>query len=137
MGAGLLCQRGFFSSISAPTSTLGLPLHKPQRGQALVHPQKHPTVPRSSVPVTWPQVRVRPFFWFRLSPISGRVGLPWWLRWVRVCLQCGRPEFNPWVGKIPWRRKWQTTPVFLTWKIPWIEEPGGLQSMGSQRVGHD
>ena len=23
------------------------------------------------------------------------------------------------------------------WKIPWIEKPGGLQSMGSQRVGHD
>ena len=25
----------------------------------------------------------------------------------------------------------------LAWKIPWIEEPGGLQSMGSQRGGHD
>ena len=25
----------------------------------------------------------------------------------------------------------------LAWKVPWIEEPGGLQSMGSQRVGHD
>ena len=25
----------------------------------------------------------------------------------------------------------------LVWKIPWTEEPGGLQSMGSQRVGHD
>ena len=25
----------------------------------------------------------------------------------------------------------------LTWKIPWMEEPGVLQSMGSQRVGHD
>ena len=25
----------------------------------------------------------------------------------------------------------------LAWKIPWTEEPGGLQSMGSQRVGHD
>ena len=25
----------------------------------------------------------------------------------------------------------------LTWKIPWTEEPGGLQSMGSLRVGHD
>ena len=25
----------------------------------------------------------------------------------------------------------------LTWKIPWMEEPGGLQSIGSQRVGHD
>ena len=29
------------------------------------------------------------------------------------------------------------TPVFLPGKIPWIEEPGGLQFMGSQRVGHD
>ena len=25
----------------------------------------------------------------------------------------------------------------LAWKIPWMKEPGGLQSMGSQRVGHD
>ena len=25
----------------------------------------------------------------------------------------------------------------LTWRIPWTEEPGGLQSMGSQRVGHN
>ena len=25
----------------------------------------------------------------------------------------------------------------LVWKIPWMEEPGGLQSMGSLRVGHD
>ena len=28
-------------------------------------------------------------------------------------------------------------PSILAWKIPWIEEPGGLQSMGLQRVGHD
>ena len=35
-------------------------------------------------------------------------------------------------GKIPWRRKWQPTPVFS----PWTEEPGGLQFMGSQRVRH-
>ena len=33
-----------------------------------------------------------------------------------VCLQCGRPGFNPWVGKIPWRRKWQSTPVLLPGK---------------------
>ena len=38
---------------------------------------------------------------------------------------------DPWVGKIPWRRKWQPDPVFL----PWTEDPGGLQSMESQRVG--
>ena len=37
----------------------------------------------------------------------------WWLRQYSICLQCGRPRFNPWVGKIPWRRKWQPTPVFL------------------------
>ena len=33
-----------------------------------------------------------------------------------VCLQCRRPRFNSWVGKIPWRRKWQSTPVFLPGK---------------------
>ena len=31
----------------------------------------------------------------------------------KICLQCRRPEFNPWVRKIPWRREWQPTPVFL------------------------
>ena len=35
---------------------------------------------------------------------------------VSVCLQCGRPRFNPWVGKIPWRRKWQSTPILLPGK---------------------
>ena len=40
------------------------------------------------------------------------------------------PGFNPWIGKIPWRREWQPTPVFL---------PGEFhgQIMGSQIVGHD
>ena len=42
--------------------------------------------------------------------------LPWWLRWLSICLQCGRPRFDPWVGKIPWRRKWQSTPVLLPGK---------------------
>jgi len=39
-------------------------------------------------------------------------GLLWWLIWYRICLQCSIPKFDPWVGKIPWRRKWQPTPVF-------------------------
>ena len=136
-----------------------------------------------------------------------------------ACLQYGRPRFDPSLGKIPWRRRWQSTSVLLpgkshgqrslvgyspwgrkesdtteplhlrawglfkgrdgetraslvaqpvknppamqetwvpslgledplekemaihsstlAWKIPWTEEPGRLQSMGSQRVGHD
>ena len=35
------------------------------------------------------------------------------LRIKSICLQCRRPGFDSWVGKIPWRRKWQPTPVFL------------------------
>jgi len=57
----------------------------------------------------------------------GRV-LPHWLGWVgrfelqfspgssdgkRICLHCRRPRFDSWVRKIPWRREWQPTPVFL------------------------
>ena len=40
-------------------------------------------------------------------------GLPWRLRWQRICLQCRTPRFNPGVGKIPWRRKWLPTAIFL------------------------
>ena len=42
-----------------------------------------------------------------------------------------------WIGKVPWSRKWQSTPEFLPGIIPWIEEPGGLPSIGSQRVRHN
>ena len=40
----------------------------------------------------------------------------------------------PGLGKIPWRKKWQAhSSILLAWVIPWTEEPGGLQSMGSQK----
>ena len=55
----------------------------------------------------------------------------------RICLQCRRPQFDSWVGKIPWRRKMAIHSSILAWKIPCTEEPGGVQSMGLQRVGHD
>ena len=54
--------------------------------------------------------------------------------------KCRRPKrhaFDPWVGKIPWHRKWQSTLVFLPGESPQTEEPGRLQSMGSQRARHD
>ena len=54
-----------------------------------------------------------------------------------ACNQCWRPGFDLWLGKIPWRKAWQPTPVFLPEEPPWTEEPSGLQSMGSQRVGHN
>ena len=62
---------------------------------------------------------------------SSILGFPWWLSWWRICLQCGRPGFDPWVRKILWRREQLPTPVF------WPGVFHGLQSMGSQRVGHD
>ena len=37
----------------------------------------------------------------------------------------------------PLEKEMATHFSILTWKIPWTEEPGGLQFMGSQRVGHD
>ena len=46
--------------------------------------------------------------------------------------------FDPWVGKIPWRGKWQPTPVFLPGKPHGQRNlVGYIQSMGSQRVGCD
>ena len=39
-----------------------------------------------------------------------------------------RHEFDPWVGKSPWGRAWQPTPVFLPGELPWTEQPGGLSS---------
>ena len=43
-----------------------------------------------------------------------------------------RCRFDPWVRKIPWRRAWEPTPVFLSGESWWTQEPGRLQSMGSQ-----
>ena len=55
-----------------------------------------------------------------------------------VCLWCGRPRFDPWVRKIPWKRKWQFTPVLLPGiSHEWTEKPVRLQSMGSQKVKHN
>ena len=48
-----------------------------------------------------------------------------------------RHRFDPWFGKIPCKRKWQPTPIFLPKKIPWAEELGMLQSIVSQRIRHD
>ena len=37
----------------------------------------------------------------------------------------------------PLEKEMVTHSSILTWKLPWTEEPGGLQSIGSQRVGHN
>ena len=67
-------------------------------------------------------------------------GLPWWLRRWSICLQCRRPGFDPWVGKIPWRRsiiEYYSVQYLPGKESPCTEEPAGLQTTGLQRVGHD
>ena len=49
----------------------------------------------------------------------------------------GEPGLIPGSARSPGERGWQPIPVFLPGESPWTEEPGGLQSMGSQRVRHD
>ena len=50
---------------------------------------------------------------FLVLTIAQYKGLPSWLRWQSICLQCSRHGFDPWIRKIHWRWKWQPTPVFL------------------------
>ena len=56
-------------------------------------------------------------------------GLRRWLSGIESTCQyrkCRRHGFNSRVRKIPWRRKWQPTPVFLPENIPWTKEPSGI-----------
>ena len=67
-------------------------------------------------------------------------GLLRWLSGNESAWQCRRCRFDPWVRKMPWRRDWQATLVFLPGKSHRrrrLVVAGGLQSTGSQRVGQD
>ena len=68
---------------------------------------------------------------FKLSP-----GLPRLLSGKESACQCRRPGFDPWVGKIPWRRKWQHTPVFLPGKSRGQRRLAGHSPWGRTRVRH-
>ena len=52
-------------------------------------------------------------------------GLPWNLSWLRICLQCRRPGYNLWIGKISWRRERLPTPVFWPGEFHGLYSPWG------------
>ena len=56
---------------------------------------------------------------------------------VKNLLQCRRWEFRSLGQEDPLEKGMATHSSILAWEIPWTKEPGGLQSMGLQRVGHD
>ena len=47
-----------------------------------------------------------------------------------------RAQFDPWIGKDPMEKGIATHSSNLAWRITWTEEPGGLEAIESQRVGH-
>ena len=105
-------------------------------------------VPRPGIEPVPPAVKVQSCSYWNTREVQShffksillRLGLPWWLSDKEATCQCMRHRrqgSNPWVGKIPWRRKRQPGPVFLSGKPHWTEEPDQLQSMRLHRVGHN
>ena len=101
-------------------------------GKVLFSPQWiHTTIPLSYLtepesPSRWEKLPIN----FGILPTR----LPRWRHGKQLTCQQERKMrgFHPWVGKIPLEKEMATHSNILAWKIPWTEEPGGLQSMGSQ-----
>ena len=88
------------------------------------------SVSTKALPALWEQLCLLLIF---ISP-APNLGLPWWLRWWRIHLQCKRPRFDPWVRKIPWRREWLPTRVFLPGEF---HGQRTLAGFGVTRVRHN
>ena len=94
---------------------------RPERGWCLIHSFTHLSIHPPIHPLTQQT----------FNEDLLRAGLPLWLH----CLQCGRPGFHPWVGKILWRRERLPTPVFWPGKFhgPWgCKEPSDSFTLLSQ-----
>ena len=74
---------------------------------------------------------------FRVSRVTGQpvTGFSLQLSWQRICLQCRRSWFDPWVRKIPWRRKQQPIPVSLPRKSHGQKSLVGCSPRGRKESG--
>ena len=94
----------------------------------------------------WSQ-QIQTCFWnLPVDPSLGHLYSTWfnelyahWRIWMakRMCLECRRCRFDHWVGKIPWRRKWQPIPAFLPGESHGQRSLVGCSLWGSQRAGHN
>ena len=98
----------------------------------------------SAVPdMLFPVVKRIGLWSFPIKPLQGRRSNFTLLNLSRLLFnppntlscQCRRPRLNPWVGKIPWKRKWQPTPVFLPGEFHGRRSLSGHNPWG-HRVGH-
>ena len=76
-------------------------------------------VTREGVPVRSSDVDTRTEKYLRKAVIE-----------FRICLQCRRPDFHPWVGKISWGREWPPSPVFLLGEVHRQRSLVGYSSWG-------
>ena len=67
---------------------------------------------------------------------NGRSQSPPWRSGKESACQCRRCGFNAWIGKIPLAGGMATHSSFLAWEFLWTEEPGRLQSVGSDIAEH-
>jgi len=103
------------------------------------------------IAIPFSRVSSQPRVWSQVCHIAGRFftncggggwyqtvkGFPGGASGKESACQCRRCRLDLWVGKIPWGRKWQLTPVFLSGKSHGQRSRVGLQSMGLQWIGHD
>ena len=142
---------------SCPSPTLNRPFHMPHSAQFSwasccrenIHPgapSDHgllaplgPQPPADWTPLTWKAFSFFLTFYFILE-YSRWTGFPGGTSGKEPTCQfrrCKRCRFNSWVRKIPLEEGTETHSSNLAWKIQWTEEPGRLQSIGWQRIGHD
>ena len=79
------------------------------------------------------------YFWYQCYTIStcvAKLGLPGSSDSKEYACNAGDLGLIPGLGRFPWQKAWQPTPVFLPGESPWTEVSGWLKSMGSQRVGY-
>ena len=90
-------------------------------------------------------LRRRPLCFLRVEGCIHSWGLPWWLSSKESTCRCRRRTkhgFDPWVGKIPWRRKCQPAPVFLPGKFhgqrslasPWSHKESDMTDLLSMHI---
>ena len=81
--------------------------------------------------------RIDWIYLFHMHYTHGVIFLPWWLISKESTYQCRKCWFDPWVENIPWRRKWQPTPVFLPGNSHEQRSLEGYGPWDRIRVGHN
>ena len=91
----------------------------------------------SEVPVHHSNDLAMTFLLSKYLNVIGRSCASLMAQWWRICLSVRETLAQSQGRKDPLEKEMATHASILAWKIPWTEKPGRLQSMGSQRVGHN